>query len=68
MQKHLLTIFFHRLFEELKCRYDDERDTLMRRLITFEEERPTLDIKIVSLTTELNHQRSINKALELQCS
>lgn len=57
-----------RLFEELKCRYDDERDTLMRRLITFEEERPTLDIRIVTLTTELNQQRSINKALDLQCS
>ncbi|XP_050421288.1 centrosomal protein of 89 kDa-like [Adelges cooleyi] len=57
-----------RLFEELKNRYDDERDTLMRRLITFEEERPTLDIRIVSLTTELNQQRSINKALDLQCS
>ncbi|XP_060860882.1 paramyosin-like [Metopolophium dirhodum] len=57
-----------RLFEELKCRYDDERDTLMRRLISFEEERPTLDIRIVTLTTELNQQRSINKALDLQCS
>ncbi|XP_050543968.1 centrosomal protein of 89 kDa-like [Daktulosphaira vitifoliae] len=57
-----------RLFEELKVRYDDERDTLMRRLIIFEEERPALDIKIVSLTTELNQQRSINKALDLHCS
>lgn len=63
-----MKIWTSRLFEELKCRYDDERDTLMRRLITFEEERPTLDIRIVSLTTELNQQRTINKTLDLQCS
>ncbi|XP_054275451.1 centrosomal protein of 89 kDa-like [Macrosteles quadrilineatus] len=57
-----------RLFEELKNRYEQERDILTRKLATLESLRPDLDIQLVTVSAErdqLNHEiRNLQKQLK----
>ncbi|KAG8249057.1 cilium assembly [Homalodisca vitripennis] len=57
-----------RLFEELKNRYEQERDILTRKLATLESLRPDLDIQLVTVTAErdqLTHEiRNLHKQVK----
>lgn len=53
-----------RLFEELKKRYEVEREMLIRRLATLESAKPDMDIQLVNLTAERDQLSTENKTME----
>lgn len=54
------------MFEELKNRYDQERDVLTRKLATLESLRPDMDIQLVNVTAERDQLSHENKNLHKQ--
>nr|XP_018907445.1 PREDICTED: centrosomal protein of 89 kDa isoform X2 [Bemisia tabaci] len=55
-----------RLFEELKTRYEEERETLCRKVATLECDRPQLDSQVTTLTIERSQFQQQTKMLEHQ--